>query len=323
MSYKFIIFIVSSIILMAGCQIEEAGTTEDELYERILELEQVVEQQSNMIEELRKPENDRRINTDIDSIVDEFSKDELIKTIERQKKSIEVLRQQLEFPSTFYPSTSMLDIIEQQQWLGELNNADWDTIRISRFDGDHEQVTIDDPILIKAADLFYLEVFDSASYPSGYQTDIVGYTYEFAKGNEIYKVRVVDRGVLKAGEPARYFRVDVNAHLIGNAFMPKPHYIQHNGLIAKMAASGAMKRGNQYAMYNAFRIQSAAYIPKEKLLTNKPSDLGEKIESLTFYYYGQELHMDAYQDYVHLHGAGEEEWYSLPYEVLSFTLNAG
>jgi hypothetical protein len=161
-------------------------------------------------------------------------------------------------------------------------------------------------------------------YPSGYQSDIDSYTYEFYEGEQKYTIKVVDRGVIEAGRNELYFEVDEDIHQLGAAFMPRRPFIKHDGLIAKMAASGAVKRGEEYVQLSAFRVQSRIVsLINGTLLKNKPEEIGEITEKYTFYYYGLELVMNVYKDHVFISGDGSEEWYSYKDADVTFNVEAG
>jgi hypothetical protein len=158
--------------------------------------------------------------------------------------------------------------------------------------------------------LLHIRSAGTVSYPSGYQSDIDTYTYDLYEGDQIYTIKVVDRGVIEAGHDQLYFEVDEDISQLGAAFMPKKPYIQHDGLIAKMAASGAVKRGEQYVELDAFRVQSrVSPLTEGKLLKSKPEGIGTMTEKYTFYYYGVELIMEVYRDHVYVSGDGSEQWY--------------
>lgn len=88
--------------------------------------------------------------------------------------------------------------------------------------------------------------------------------------------------------------------------------MKHDGLVAKMEASGAIKRGDMYVALAKNRVLLRVWSlmsEEAKLLEGKPFQPGDRVERYTFYYHGDELYMDVYPEHVHLHGQGEELWY--------------
>lgn len=296
-----IIFLIVLTAVLIGCEevvtdTNGSGIEESELLGKIEQLQKVIEDQTTQIEHLQ------------------WQYEELISNGFNEDGS------------WTGSSNGISKVLAEQPWLRNLNHGNWDFIRIYRYEGDPLVTRIEDPLLIRALNLFYIHALEGISYPNGYQTDIEGYFYEFNKGSESYTVQIVDRGVMKVEGVDRYLLVSLDAHLLGKAVMPKPLYVQHAGLLAKMADSGAVVVGNQYAMFNSFRaksIVSSILYNEQAKITRKPSNAGEKIETLTFYYYGKKLSMDVYQEYTHLHGDGAEEWYQVSHEGVLGTLSAG
>jgi hypothetical protein len=234
---------------------------------------------------------------------------ELQMTLTENKQQIEQLTKDLEEKSL--PRSNLDDVTQEYPWLNKLNpNTKWDKVVIHRYDND-PAMTIVDPLFLESINvLLNLRSVGTVNYPSGYQSDIDTYTYELYEGEQIYTIKVVDRGVIEAGRNELYFEVDEDISQLGAAFMPKRSFIKHDGLIAKMAASGAVKRGEEYVQLSAFRVQSRiSPLIEGKFLKNKPVDIGKITEKYTFYYYGIELVMDVYKDHVYLSGDGSEEWY--------------
>jgi hypothetical protein len=236
---------------------------------------------------------------------------ELQMTLAENKQQIEQLTKDLDGKSL--PRTKLDEIRQEYPWLNKLNpNTKWDKVVIRRDDNDPTK-TIVDPLFLQSINgLLNLRSAETVDYPSGYQSDIDTYTYELYEGDQVYTIKVVDRGVIEAGRSELYFEVDEDVSQLGAAFMPKRPFIKHDGLIAKMAASGAVKRGDQYVQLSAFRVQlRISPLIEGKLMKNKPEDIGKITEKYTFYYYGIELVMEVYKDHVYLSGDSSEEWYFL------------
>lgn len=248
--------------------------------------------------------------------------------IDEKEQKINQLTQQIREMSDQhgYP-TPLESVFQEIPWLKKFNpGTKWDKVIISRYAGDHTTKTVEDPLFLENINwLLHIKSVGTVSFPNGYHSDVDFYTYELFQGEQSYTVKVVNRGVIETGKHELYFEVDKDIHLLGAAFMPKPAYIKHDGLIAKMAASGAVRRGNLYVIVSAFRVQSkiSPLANSGKLLPDKPANVGEQIETFTFYYYGQELIMDIYRDHVMLSGDGEVEWYYLQDAGTTFTVEAG
>jgi hypothetical protein len=207
---------------------------------------------------------------------------------------------------------------EQQKkhpWLAELAQTTWDKIVISHpYSAEHERVTVEDPIILEGMrQLYHIKGLSDIAFSSGYQSDIPSYTYEIFAGGTSHKINVVYREIIEAEEAGEYFETARDIHLIGNAFMPKPWYVNPADLLTKMANSGAVRRADQYIQFDAFRVQlklSPLY-HDAKPLTAKPEDPGRSIETYIFYYYGEELYLNVYPNYVLLKDFDYEEWYAL------------
>lgn len=85
-----------------------------------------------------------------------------------------------------------------------------------------------------------------------------------------------------------------------------------------------MKRGDQYVQLSSFRVKSrVAPLTDGEPLEKPPEHAGEKVESFIFYYYGEELVMDVYKDYVKLVDSESVEWYYYKGAEFVFTAEAG
>lgn len=227
------------------------------------------------------------------------------------------------------PEAALKALIEKHAWLEKLRRPgySWDKMTVARYEGDPEEKAIEDPLFVRSAgDLFFIRSLYTDGYPNGYQSDVGSFYIKLYEGDRFYAVTVVGRGVMEAGGHEAYFRIAPDAHMIGNALLPKPSYIRHDGLMAKMANSGAVKRGAEYVMISAFRVQSRVYFlgsDASTRLAGEPVSVGERVERFTFYYYGKELWMDVYADHVRLSGEGEEEWYHVPEAGVQLTSEPG
>jgi len=226
------------------------------------------------------------------------------------------------------PLLELEKVKEEFPWLKKLDpnsHTKWDKVVISFDYPESPKKTIEDPIFLNSlSGLLYLRSVNAVDYPSGYQSDIDTYVYELYENGEKYSIKVVDRGVIEAGRDQLYFEVDLNIHQLGAAFMPKPWFIKHDGLIAKIAASGALKRGDQFVQLSPFRMQlRIGPLIEATLLKDKPAQIGDRIERYIFYYYGTELVMEIYKEHVHLTGDGAEEWYYHQDAYFAFTIEPG
>ena len=222
--------------------------------------------------------------------------------------------------------SSLDEAIREVPWLDKLNvYTEWDKVVIRRHENDPAAAIVDDPLFLESIKwLLHIKRAAIAEYPNGIQTDIEPYLYELYEGDRQYVIRVVERGVIEAGRDRWYWEVDPGIHLPGVAFMPRPPHVRHDGLIAKMAASGAVRRGDQYVMFSSFRAQSRiAPLTEGRRLEEQPEDPGEITERFTFYYYGEELVMDVYDNHVKLSDATSDEWYEYEGAGVQFTVEAG
>lgn len=267
-------------------------------------------------------DNEEKYQNQID--VKQVTIDEMKLMITEKNQEIDRLTEELRRKECF--QTELDKAIHEYPWLMKLNSkTEWDKIIIYRYGDDSSKKVVNDPLFLESInELCNLRSVGTVSYPSGYQSDIETYTYEFYEGEQKYTIKVVDRGVIEAGRNELYFEVDEDIHQLGAAFMVRRSFINHDGLIAKMAASGAVKRGENDVQLSAFRVQSRiAPLTEGEFLKVKPENVGEVIERFTFYYYGLELVMNVYKDYVCLSGDGSEEWYSFENADIAFTMEAG
>lgn len=224
------------------------------------------------------------------------------------------------------PKSDLDKAFDDFPWLKKfVPETRWDKVVVYRYENDPATKIVEDPLFLESINwLLRLRSVGAVHYPSGYPTDIDAYTYEFYEGEQKYTINVVDRGVIEAGRAQQYFEVDNDIHQLGAAFMPKRWFVQHDGLISKMAASGAVRRGDQYIQLSSFRVQSRiAPLVDGTRLQEKPAQVGDRVERYTFYYYGTELIMDVYKDHVCLSGEGTEEWYAYEKAEYAFNVEAG
>jgi hypothetical protein len=226
----------------------------------------------------------------------------------------------VEQPLAPVPSPQEPDPFQKQlakhPWLAELAQTTWDKIIISHpYSAEQERVTVEDPLILEGMrQLFYVKGLSDMAFSNGYQSDIPPYTYEIVAGGQSHKINVVYREIIEAEATGQLFETARDIHLIGNAFMSKPWYVKPADLLTKMAHSGAVRRGDQYIMFDSFRVQHKLFPlhNEAKLLTTKPEDPGRSLETFLFYYYGEELYMNVYSEYVQLKDSDDEQWYALP-----------
>jgi len=193
-------------------------------------------------------------------------------------------------------------VINEQPWLRKfMDGTVWDKIVIA------DSVVISDSLFIEGINnLVCLQTTDTGRYPNGYR---MYYTFEFYEGDETYTFDLIDQHAIQVDRHQLYLWPQCNLYRVIEAFMPAEPFVKHDGLIAKMAASGAIKRGEQYVLFAPKWVQLRIWpLLDGELLDEKPEHTGDRIERFTFYYHGDELYMDIYPQYVHLLGPGEELW---------------
>lgn len=249
---------------------------------------------------------------------------ELKGLLEKKNQEIIQLSEQVEKIKNELPSEQLKKAIVDCPWLQRLqdHHTKWDKIVISRYDGDEEQITIEDPLFLEHIPrLLHLKRLSDIEFSNGYQSDIESYIYDLYQGDNKYRITVVDRGIIKAGCEGLYFEVSKDAHLLGQSFMPAPIYLKHHGLIAKISESGAVQRGEKYIQISGYRVKAFARtlaLNGEKF--QSAPKVGDKIETFTFYYFGDKIFMDVYLDHVLLKSDTEETWYF--YENAGYLLTA-
>ncbi len=281
-------------------------------FEKSNHYKQVTINQASKITELQSLVNENLVKTDNFQVLLNGKMTEINRLSEQLRKAME-------------PPTTKLDLVLLEiPWLQKLgSNTKWDHITISRYEGDPAAKKVEDPLFLKNVNwLLHLRSVGTVSFSNGYHSDIDNYTYDLYQDGNKYSIKVIDRGVIEIEN--QYFEVDEEVHLLGAAFMPKPPYIKHDGLIAKMAASGAVNRDDQYVHVSGFRTQlRVSPLTDAKQLNNEPGNVGGLIERNIFYYYGQKLVMEVFKDHAKLSGDGELEWYYIKNAGTMLTVDPG
>lgn len=283
---RWIISIILLALMLTGCH--PAGA----------HLRDEVNQQESKIAEMQQELAGKR--EELGNMIDQIN--ELTKI----KAEIMVGRN-FDIESQFYT-----DLLNEHPWLEKFKERTiWDSMVISRYEGDPEAQVIDDPLIIESVDNPYycIQHVTTESYPNGYP---MNYVFDFYEGEEKYSLVLVDQYAILAGQYQLMLWPDCDIYRVVEAFMPALPFVKHDGLIAKMAASGAVRRGDVYVQFAGYRVRSKVWplVSEEvQLLEEEPEQTGERIERFTFYYHGDELYMDVYPQHVHLLGQGEESWY--------------
>lgn len=221
---------------------------------------------------------------------------------------------------------------EKFKWI---NTNKWDKIILSKTYSPNDRVEITDNKFLQTHNDYYFWLFESlkdAEYPTnGFFSDIESYTYEFIKGDKTYKINVVDRGVIQFN--TNYYNVSRYIDNLGKAFLPPPKYIKTDSILNKIYESGAVVGELQYKspVFSSFRIRGFSNEMQRMidsgdaiLLNNTPKNTGEKVERLTFYYYGQKIYMEVYKAYICLQDADKIYWYKTsPQTNILIVLGAG
>lgn len=197
-------------------------------------------------------------------------------------------------------------IEENYPWL---ETQEWDKIVIVSQDTDDRYVFVNDArILNSISDFLHLE-YETHEPPSGFHTDIPRYAYTFIKGDKMYDVVVVDRGVVEID--GKYYVTNINVHKLGEALMPSPAWNKPGNIETKIA-SGGILAADHGVSYSNFRMTMFANILSEgTLLDGEPSDKGEKKGESVLFSHGEEIKLESYDSYLHIVNNEQEYWYNL------------
>jgi hypothetical protein len=194
-------------------------------------------------------------------------------------------------------------MMTEHPWLGKFRDGTmWDRIVIE------DSVVIEDPLIIRGINqLICLQTTDTGRYPNGYR---MHHTFDFYEGDMKHTLVLIDQHAIEVDQHQLFLWPDCNLYRVIEAFLPAEPFVRHDGLIAKMAASGAVRRGDLYVLFSKTWVHRRvrSFVDRE-WLEQKPEQPGDRLERFTFYYHGEELYMDIYPQYVHLSGQGEELWY--------------
>jgi hypothetical protein len=189
--------------------------------------------------------------------------------------------------------------------------SDFQQIEIKDSKGSY--IVTDPSILNSFSNLLVIK--SEATFGSGPQADIEPVQYILTTAKGTVRLNIVQHGIVSFNElyPDIFFEVDPNAYQLGKAFMNRPSYLSEETTIIKMVNSGLLKVGNENALYvfNAGRIRSVAlaFFEAKKHDSTKPVRSFSPILNATFYYYGETIKMNLYNEKIQIIDDSGEIWY--------------
>ncbi|MBD2866925.1 hypothetical protein [Paenibacillus oceani] len=258
-----------------------------------------------------------------------------LKDIEELKKTNDLLSEKLNVIQTT-PQLSLeqllyedvMDIYEKYPWLQvNRNEMILNKVTIGRYINDPKAITVTDPLILKNVPfLLLVEHRYFGGFPSGYQSEVGEYTYTLHTETDEHQVQVIGRGLIAIGEDR--LKVSNGIHKLAEAFV-KSENDYGNHIFTKIQNSGLMvgQKQHTYALFSEFRIKGVASVLSEGVfLKHKPvGEVDELLETITFYYQGEEIIMHLYPDYIHLIEGDKQHWLEMEkggQTILSF-LSAG
>jgi len=216
---------------------------------------------------------------------------------------------------------------EGYQWVKE---EEWDKILVYKTDLPNEKIQVTDKLFLK--NIYFANLMIQQLDPlNGPQSDVAHYTYEFIKGNNIYKVNVVGRDIIEF--EGKYFTTNKYIYNLGKALLPAPKFIKTDAVLNKIYESGAVHGDNRfnYLYVDSFRIHGFVTFIQDGLdkgtvsiLSGVPGNVGEVEETFTFYYYGEKLIMTVYPNYISIKDGTKTYWYKIdPNQIIFTVLTAG
>lgn len=193
----------------------------------------------------------------------------------------------------------------------------WDKIIISKTYEANNQYEISDEKFLQG------KLYEPLFYPmrlgkeqNGMPSDASQYTYQFIKEDTSYDVQIIGRGEIEID--GSVYSVDSNIHNLGKAFLAVPSYLKQSDPLGKIAGSGILL-GEKQLKSPVFdssvmrRIALSLYNGVQSKTIEKlyyaPRDVGNAAENITFYYYGEEIQMDVYEEYIRIVDEGNQYWY--------------
>ncbi|MBC8061642.1 MAG: hypothetical protein H7Y18_13380 [Clostridiaceae bacterium] len=237
------------------------------------------------------------------------------------------LKEQLSSSSTVGNTNKNMIDEENYRWAKE---EEWDKILVYKSGFSNDKIEIKEKVFMKN---IYFEnlMLQQSEPPNGPQSDVEYYTYEFIKGDKTYKVNVVGRDTIEYA--GGNFLTNKYIYNLGKSLLPRPKFIITDSVINKIYESGALhgEREFNYLVLNSFRIHGFANALQDGIskgdivdISKSPVNFGDMKEKFTFYYYGEKIHMEVYQNYLCIKDGNKTYWYKYESELLIFTiLSAG
>jgi hypothetical protein len=241
--------------------------------------------------------------------------------------------QTFENPSTISDAEEMeynarLIMNDQFPLVGKLNNnkVQISKVQIRKADDSNKSITIDDKRVI---DLFV----SMCSITYVYTTEFVPYSaeqyiYDVFLGDDMIEFTVLnDDTIAFSNYTNKYFKLN-NVSFIGKAFIERPDYVPKESLLTLMLNSSMMRLNSTNVFYDNYRAYYVVdYLLRKNIVEITKPDIGQKsLDSVTFFYFGQQIDMYFYKNYIEIVNGTNRIWFHLDsytLEDLYITLSAG
>ncbi|MEH7225415.1 hypothetical protein V7112_16525 [Bacillus sp. JJ1566] len=214
---------------------------------------------------------------------------------------------------------NLLNAQSLEEWYKEFDKkysilrADkWEKVIIN-VRGDEKEVSITDDRIITAFRDLLGGFREPEPFGSGPFSDVPNYQYTFVKDGKELTIDTLSRNIIRVEDD--YYETSNDIHLLGNAFFNPPPYFKGSiPILTKLALSGYMEVDTDYSygMFSSFRIISLANALAEQgeEINYIPSDLGEVSLKIHFYFFGETITLNIYEEnYIQVVEGDKEYWF--------------
>lgn len=203
----------------------------------------------------------------------------------------------------------------------------WDKIVVSN---EVDSVIITDVDMLRGiSSLFYLRRDVTMDYPNGPRY-LESFKYVFTSDKDEITIYVRDNNVIEIeGIPNRIFQSDNNIFQLGRAFLKEQQFYTRTekNTFEKILHSGMMIIGTQMKAqyFDKVAIIGSAYgldfLNTGKDEISKPIKESEEIERWTYYYYGQQIEVRFFENYISVQDGNNKRYFSKDSEEIKLQIS--
>lgn len=228
--------------------------------------------------------------------------------------TIKDLNSKLELEKAKLENISLYDILlreklkikDEFKWI---NTNQWDSVVITPIDSEEKYVFVNNEDILKDLNDFFYITREVVMPPSGFRPDIQRYLYTFISGDKQYDVAIVERGIVEID--GHYYETNPYIHKLGDAYIKGSSWSKAGNIETKIADAGLIMT-TFGPIYSDWRIHMLAdVISKGNLINEKTSLSKEEGVNYIAYYYGEEILIKVYTDYICINDGSKEYWYEL------------